>query len=77
MENVLRGLKSGGCNAKKVRGVNIQNTPGFDTPALSIKLKLRSLLSTLALCSIIAFSNLITQNCFGDGVLLRTPSPSF
>ena len=29
MENFLRGSKKWGCKAKKVGGVNTQNTPGF------------------------------------------------
>ena len=33
MENFLRGSKKWGCKAKKVGGVNTQNTPGFGTPA--------------------------------------------
>ena len=38
MEKFLRGLKSGGCKAKKVGGVNTQNTPGFGTPAADLSL---------------------------------------
>ena len=35
MKNFLRGSKKWGYKAKKVGGVNTQNTPGFGTPVCS------------------------------------------